>query len=331
MDFLTCPGCGASYPVREGDPPASLRCLKCGATLATQRGSGPTLPPVEAAMPPSSLGGYTLLRQLGRGAMGFVYEAVHKDSGVRVALKILDLVPSLDPKRAAQEGLRFAREARACAAVPRHPNIVSITHAGSADGKYFLELEFVDGVPMNEWRRRASPPLRRQVEVLRDVALALDHIHRNGLIHRDLKPENVLVDGEGRPHVTDFGIAKILGDESSISTGSGLLVGTPAYVSPEQAVKPRSADHRTDLYSLGVMLYEALTGLLPFTGRSTVSLLMSVMNDPVAPPSATPQGKANPLVNAGMDELCLRAMARKPEDRFPSAAALADALTAWLG
>jgi serine/threonine protein kinase len=331
MDFLTCSGCGASYPVRETAGADTLRCLKCGSSLVLPRRPAPSLPPIPSSgAPPGSLGRYTLVRQLGRGGMGFVYEAVHKDSGLRVALKILDLVPSLDPKRAAQDEIRFVREARACAGVPRHPAIVAITNAGTADGKYFLEMEYVDGLPMNEWRRRKAPPLRRQVEVLRDVALALDHIHRHGLVHRDLKPENVLVDGEERPHVTDFGIAKILGDESSVTSGSGLLVGTPAYVSPEQAVKPRTADHRTDVYSLGVMLYESLTGLLPFTGRSTVSLLMSVMNDTPAAPSATPQGKANPLVNPGMDALCLRAMARKPEERFPTAAALADALTAWL-
>jgi serine/threonine-protein kinase len=262
--------------------------------------------------------------------MGAVYEAIHKVTGIRVALKILDLVPSLDPKRAAEDALRFGREARACASVPRHPGIVSITNAGTADGKYYLEMEFVDGVSMNEWRRRSRPALRRQIEVLRDVASALSHIHGQGIVHRDLKPENVLVDGDDRPHVSDFGIAKIVGDESTVTSGSELLVGTPAYISPEQAVKPRSADHRTDVYSLGVMLYETLTGLLPFTGRSTVGLLMSVMNDPVAPPSTTPQGKANPLVNAGMDSICLKAMAKQPQDRFQTAAQLAEALTKHL-
>ncbi len=331
MDFLSCPGCGVSYPMREGDLPRSVRCLKCGAALAFPK-APPALPPLLPAegLPPS-LGKYALVRQLGRGGLGFVYEAVHKETGLKVALKILDLVPSLDPRRAAQEAVLFTREARACASVPRHPAVVSITNAGTADGKYFLEMEFVDGVSMHEWRRRAQPTLRRQIEVLRDVALALEHIHRHGIVHRDLKPENVLVDGEDRPHVSDFGIARILGDKSTVSSGSELLVGTPAYVSPEQALKPRSADHRTDVYSLGVMLYEALTGLLPFTGRSTVSLLMSVMNDPVAPPSTTPQGKADPLGDEKMDEICLKALAKKPEDRYPTAAQLADALTAWLG
>ncbi len=331
MEFLSCPACGASYPVRDLSGSETLRCLKCGGSLAGRKASALPLPPAQAeTVPPSSLGRHSLLRRLGRGGMGTVYEAVHKDTGVRVALKVLDLVPSLDPRRASQESARFAREARACAAVPRHPNVVSVTNAGTADGKYYLEMDYVDGFPMNEWRRQASPALRRQVEVLHEVALALDHIHRHGIIHRDLKPENVLVDAEGRAHVSDFGIAKILGDESSVSSGSGLLVGTPTYISPEQAVRPKTADHRTDIYSLGVMLYECLTGLLPFTGRSTVSLLMSVMSDAPAPPSATPQGKANPFVNRAMDEVCLQAMARRPEDRYPSAAALAKALEAWL-
>jgi serine/threonine-protein kinase len=330
MDFLICPACGVSYPVREEERSGVHRCLKCGSTLTPDHRDTVTLPP-SAAKLASSLGRYSLLRLLGRGSMGLVFEALHRDTGARVALKILDLIASLDPARAAQEKARFEREARACAGLPRHPNIVSVTGAGSADGRFYLEMEFIDGRPMNEWRRQAAPPLRRQVELLRDVALALDHIHRHGIIHRDLKPENVLVDAAGRPHVTDFGLARILGDESSVTTGSGLLVGTPAYVSPEQAVQPRSADHRTDLYSMGVMLYEVLTGLLPFTGRSTVSLLMSVMNDPVPPPSSTPQARAQGGIDARMDAICLKALAKKPEDRHSDAASFAEALTRWLG
>ena len=200
-----------------------------------------------------------------------------------------------------------------------------------ADGSYYLCMELVEGRPLHEWRRIGPPKLHRQVEVLRDVALGLEHVHAHGIIHRDLKPENVLVDADGRPRLTDFGLARLVdASGASSSTGTGVVVGTPTYVSPEQALKPASVDRRTDVFSLGVMLYETLTGLLPFTGKSTVGILMSVMNDVPPPPSATPFAKQRGGVDAEMDAICIKAIAKSRDDRQPGAKAFADALTAWL-
>jgi len=169
------------------------------------------------------------------------------------------------------------------------------------------------------------------VEVARQICTALDHAHQHGIIHRDLKPENVLVDAETRPHITDFGLARIVGKgETASSTKSNEVVGTPPYVSPEQAIKPKSVDHRTDIYAMGVMLYEALSGLVPFRGKSGFAMLMSIVHDPVTPPRQTPRGKGNPEVDAEIERVCLKAMAKKAEERHATAKAFAEDLTRWL-
>lgn len=318
-DALVCTVCATSFPLRGRDQASTPRCLRCGGSL---RALKPVVlpPPQERAAPRETLGKYRLVRRLGRGATGVVYEAVDGPTGRRVALKLL-----FDAGCTAHD---FLREARACAALPPHPNVVAVRDGGIIDGVCCLEMDFVDGWSFDEWRRSGPPALAR-VSALRDVALALEHVHAHGIIHRDLKPENVIVDRDGRPHLTDFGLAR-LAESTGSSSGSGFVVGTPAYVSPEQAMKPREADRRSDVYSLGVMLYESFTGLLPFSGRSTIGLLMSVMND--APPavSASP-GARKDGADAAMDALVRCAIARRPEDRFPTAAAFAAALDGWLG
>ncbi|HYE99224.1 MAG TPA: serine/threonine-protein kinase [Planctomycetota bacterium] len=320
-DALVCTVCSTSFPLRGRDQLMTPRCMRCGASLRAAR-SPVELPP---ASPPEesreTLGNYRLIRRLGRGTMGVVYEASDTRTGRRVALKLLfDAGP--DPKA-------FLREARAFAALPPHPSVVAVRNGGVFDGTCCLEMDFVDGVPYHDWRRD-HPAIRAQVAVLRDVACALEHVHAHGIVHRDLKPENVLVDRENRPHLTDFGLARLGDGTTSSSSGSGFVVGTPAYVSPEQALRPREADRRSDIYSLGIMLYETFTGLLPFTGRSTVGLLMSVMNDEPPPVTATPQARRSGA-DAAMDAIVRRAIARRPEDRYPTAAALAEALDAWIG
>ncbi|HEX7899072.1 MAG TPA: serine/threonine-protein kinase [Planctomycetota bacterium] len=328
MDTLTCTTCGIAYPIRALDTrTTTLRCPRCGGTLGnTSARRRVKLPPLAAVEPERVLGPYRLLKRIGKGGMGVVYEALNtKADNRRVAVKTFQL------KRAdaSPENQRLLREARACAAIPPHPHVVPLLDAVRVDSTFCLEMELIDGLPLHAWRRDLRPPLPRQIAVLRDVALALDHIHARGIVHRDLKPENVLVDREGRPRLTDFGLARITdGDGESTSTVTGSVVGTPTYMSPEQALKPRSADARSDIFSLGVMLYETLTGLLPFTGKSTVGLLMSIMNDtPHNPaPGAWPPGE----VDAELVGICRKTLEKKPEARFARAGALADALTAWL-
>ncbi len=336
MDTLTCTTCGTAYPIRKIDLGTTLRCLRCGNMLAGAPAKARRVRLPAAALPAAlpeaerRLGPYLLVRRLGKGGMGVVWEAVNTSAGDRrVALKTLEIRNADTPDEVRRAAEPLLRQARACAALPPHPGIVPLLDAALIAGSFVIEMELVDGRPLHEWRRDGPPPLLRQVALLRDVVLAIEHIHRHGIVHRDLKPENVLVDREGRPRVTDFGLARITdGDGQSSSTVTGSVVGTPTYMSPEQALKPKSADRRSDIFSLGVMLYETLTGLLPFTGRSTVGILMSIANDTPPPPSKT-VGAAKE-VDAAIDAVCRKALAKKPEERYAAAAELAAALDAWL-
>ena len=333
MDTLTCSTCGIAYPIRTLDHGNTLRCLRCGGLLEKAAGRRRVqLPPVAPPIPEGKrvLGPYHLVRRLGKGGMGVVYEALNTEAdGRRVALKTFELKHADASPLSQLETQKFLREARACAAIPPHPLVVPIFDALRVGNSFCIEMEFVDGVPLQVWRRDGPPALRRQIALLRDVALALCHVHAHGIVHRDLKPENVIVDRESRPRVTDFGLARITeGDSGTESTVTGMVVGTPTYMSPEQALNARGADARSDLFSLGVMIYETLTGLLPFTGKSTVGVLMSIMNDtPHRPsPGAWPKGQ----VDAELAALCMKCLEKKPEARFPDARALADALGSWL-
>jgi len=334
MIHLTCTACGNVYPVRNVDPGQIYRCLACSEPLSPSTASPLSLPEVRPSVAHmssgSGLGRFTIVRELGRGGMGVVYEATD-EAGRTFALKTLNLHSGSGTEESAREEKRFFREAKLCAGIASHPNIVRILEGGVAGGSYFLVMEYVKGRSLDQWRRDPAVRLRDEVGLLRIVALAAHHAHMHGVIHRDLKPENVLVDGVGLPHVTDFGLARILGESHGISsTKSNEVVGTPPYLSPEQALKPKSVDHRTDIYAIGVMLYEAVTGLLPFRGKSGMAMLMSIVHDPVTPPRQTPRGKSNSDLDEALERICLRAMAKKVEERFPTAKALAEDLTRWL-
>jgi serine/threonine-protein kinase len=330
---LTCSACGNVYPIREVNPQETYRCLACSGLLSA---SNPPLlipdviPSVSQLKAGSTLGPYTIVAERGRGGMGIVYEASGAE-GRRVALKTLLVHSSAGTDEAATEERRFLREAKRCAGMAAHPHIVQILEGRVSGGTFFLVMELVDGQPLHHWRRDPATTLRDEVGLLRSVALAAHHAHLHGVVHRDLKPENILVDALGHPHVTDFGLSRILGESrGGSSTKSNEVVGTPPYVSPEQALKPRSVDYRTDIYAIGVMLYEALTGLLPFRGQSGIGMLMSILHDPVTPPRQTPRGRSNPQVDAKIEGICQKAMARRPEDRHPTAKVLAEELRHWL-
>ncbi len=277
------------------------------------------------------LGKYEILRELGRGGMGVVYEALDNQLRRRVALKLLLSAPTADPHEAKMDEERFLREARLSANLAKHPHIVSVYEAGILDGKRFLAMEMIDGLRMSAWRKAGSTTIRQQVKLLRDVANAVHHAHRQNIIHRDLKPDNILVDAHGQPHVTDFGLAKSIGQNVRVSlTASGMVVGTPAYMSPEQALGEKSVDHRTDIYAIGVMLYETLTGRLPFTGETAIEILMKAAKNPVPPPSSVVKPGSNPTLDRAIEGICLKALAKDPGDRYASAEAMAKDLTRWL-
>jgi eukaryotic-like serine/threonine-protein kinase len=367
---LVCVMCGKRYPVTGYDPTKAYRCRDCKGDLVNTVGmledspedTGLILPfagvsPIQKISgntssrvpPPSSgsnaaaggrgaavvpapvpFGKYLLMREIGRGGMAVVYEAKDTTLDRKVALKMMIDNPYQDPSESAQDEERFLREARFCASLAKHPNIVGVFEAGVMEGKRYIVMELIDGYPMSRWRRMGSLSVRQQVAMLRDVSLAVHFAHENGVIHRDLKPQNILVDEERRPHITDFGLAKAVGDNVSASlTAPRMTVGTPQYMSPEQAKGLKSVDRRTDIWSLGIMLYEVLTGRPPFTGVTPIEILMKVVNNAVPPPSQVLRG-GHPALDKSIESICMKALAKDPRDRYPTAKTLAEDLSRWI-
>ena len=251
-------------------------------------------------------GRYKIVRKLGAGGMANVYLAEDQELGRRVAIKILNDRHANDD----QFVERFRREAKNAAALS-HPNIVSIYDRGEAEGTYYIAMEFLDGRSLKELIVTRGPaPVPVAVEYTRQILSALRFAHRHGIVHRDIKPHNVLVDGEGRVKVTDFGIARA---GASQMTEAGSIVGTAQYLSPEQA-RGTNVDQRSDLYSLGVVLYELLTGAAPFSGDTPVEIAMKHLSQTPEPPSAK-----RPNLPHDLDLLVMRALAKDPEERYQSA------------
>ena len=220
---------------------------------------------------------YVIKRKLGSGGMADVYLAEDQELGRRVALKLLD------DRHASDEQFveRFRREAQSAAGL-NHPNIVSIFDRGRAEGTYYIAMEFLDGRTLKELLVRNGPtPIPIAIDYARQILGALAFAHRNGIIHRDIKPHNIVVGGDGRLKVTDFGIAR---SGASQMTEAGSIVGTAQYLSPEQA-RGAPVDPRSDLYSLGIVLYEMLTGKVPFTGDTPVEIAMKHLSQIPEPPS----------------------------------------------
>ena len=265
---------------------------------------------------PIRLGRYRLERQLGQGGMGAVYLAHDTQLGRRVALKIPFLRgPADDAIRT-----RFLREAQS-AAVLAHPNICPVHDLGEIDGVPYMTMAFVEGQPLSKLFDASHPmEVRRSVELVRKVALALEEAHRHGIIHRDLKPGNVMIDGRGEPVVMDFGLARRADDILAL-TQEGELMGTPAYMPPEQITgNVQEMGPACDIYSLGVMLYEMVAGRPPFLG-DLFSLAAQITCDPAPPPS-----RFRPDLDPRVDAVCRVALAKRPADRFADMRAFAEAL-----
>ena len=251
-------------------------------------------------------GRYQVVRKLGAGGMANVYLAEDQELGRGVAIKILNDRHANDE----QFVERFRREAKNAAALS-HPNIVSIYDRGEAEGTYYIAMEYLDGRTLKELIVQRGPaPVTVSVEYARQVLSALRFAHRHGIVHRDIKPHNVLVDAEGRVKVTDFGIARA---GASQMTEAGSIVGTAQYLSPEQA-RGGDVDQRSDLYSLGVVLYELITGTLPFNGDTPVEIAMKHLSTVPEPPS-----ERRPDIPRDLDLIVMRALAKDPDDRYASA------------
>jgi serine/threonine protein kinase len=305
-----------------------LRQLLNVAELAQQLGptsSRSTLPQprpsaVQAPALPRSFDSYELLQELGRGAMGVVYKAWDPRLKRYVALKMLLGGEHASPL----ELTRFRGEAQSAAKLS-HRNIVPVYQVGEYEGQAYFSMQYVEGSTLAALVRGGPLPPREAARLVAAIARAVDHAHQSGILHRDLKPANVLIDGDGEPLVTDFGLAKRVHGEPSL-TASGAIVGTPSYMAPEQAAAmPGSAQPTCDVYSLGAILYELLTGRPPFQAASAVDVLLLVRSEEVVRPRLL-----NPGINPDLELICLKCLEKRPEHRYTSAALLAADLDAFL-
>ena len=289
-----CPRCGAKV---AADAPEGL-CVRCLAKLNLTADSVLTGAEAPRSEPPSleeiapHFPQLEVLACLGRGGMGVVYKARQKSLDRLVALKILAPEREKDPQFAE----RFAREAQALAKLS-HPHIVTVYDFGQADGLFYLLMEYVDGVNLRQLLRTRRLEPKEALAIVPPICDALQYAHDHAVVHRDIKPENLLLDKAGQVKIADFGIAKMLGGDSTPDEEQG--VGTPHYMAPEQHATPQAADHRADIYSLGVVLYEMLTGELP-AGQFEL-----------------PSRKVR--IDVRLDEIVLRALNREPELRFQKA------------
>ena len=290
----------------------------------------PTQPSTDSAKPtlPREFGDFTLMGELGRGGMGVVYRAQQKSLNRVVALKMIREahLASTD------DGARFRAEAEAAARL-HHPNIVTVYEVGTHEGQAYFCMEYVPG-PTLAQRIHAEGPLpnREAARIVAVIAQAVQHAHEQGVLHRDLKPSNILLSAESgtdstsglpTPKVTDFGLAKQFDSVESL-TRTGAVVGTPSYMSPEQAGSRKDLTPASDVYSLGAILYELLTGRPPFqTSHPLDTLLLVLEQDPIPPRDL------NPSVDRDLELICLKCLQKPPELRYPSAGALAKDLEAY--
>lgn len=312
-----CPQCGGAIAGRAVDG-LCARCLMQLAGDGFENDDANVAAP-ETSRPPEQFGRYTIRRKLGQGAMGIVYLAKDVELGRLVAIKL----PLFGRSSEAAVVERFQREIRAAAAI-QHPNICPIYDVGQIDGSLFMTMAFIEGRPLSRaLDEQTSLSVNQAVSLVRKLALALHAAHQRGVVHRDLKPANIMIDRRGEPIIMDFGLARRRDSDDARLTASGAIVGTPAYMSAEQ-VAGIEATEASDVYSLGVILYELVAGRLPFEGE-LVPLLNKIAHESPAPPSTYCQDAPKTI-----DAICLRALAKDPEERFASAEEMARELTRFL-
>ena len=328
-----CRGCGADVPVNA----PFGHCPKCLLEL----GFGPAADLAETPSPPTlvagrSFGEYELIEQIGRGGMGVIFKARQRSLNRLVALKLVSSGEFASPTMVQ----RFHLEAEAAASL-HHPNIVPIYETGEIHGQHFFSMELIDGAGLDRYitgsgfcfgngsgADKASQRARQEqtARLIAKVAGAVNYAHLHGVLHRDIKPSNIILDSHGEPHLTDFGVAKVLGHTGSGLTASGAIIGTPSYMAPEQAAgNTKHVTIAADIYSLGAVLYGMLTGHPPFRGDTPVQTLKQVVEQEPKHPSTLNEGVDRDLAN-----ICLKCMEKEPARRYHSASALAEDLDRWL-
>src|SRR6266516_3276663 len=316
----SCAKCGAVLPANA---PGGL-CAACffARMMSPQPAEGsPGLPAtLNAGM---SFGEYQLIEQIARGGMSVVWRAHQLSLNRTVAIKVIAAAELASPDFVA----RFRREAEAAASLD-HPNIVPIYEIGEWNGLHFFSMKLIEGPTLAQKIARAGPRLtdfRAAVQLLCPIARAVHYAHQRGILHRDLKPNNILLDPRGVPHLTDFGLAKLIEQESTI-TRTVALLGTPSYMSPEQASgNLKGVTTAADVYGLGAVMYELLTGQPPFAGGTTLETIRQVLDREPRRPSLI-----HPRVDRDLETICLKCLEKEPSRRYGSAEALADDLERWL-
>jgi serine/threonine protein kinase len=262
------------------------------------------------------IGQYTIVGQVGYGGMATIYKAYHARLDRHVAIKVMHNSFAEDASFLA----RFEREARIVAKL-EHPNIVSIYDFAEHEGRPYLVMRFIEGSSLKQVYERGSLTLKELLRILPPLASALDYAHKSGVLHRDIKPSNILLASDGTPYLTDFGLARVAVAQSLSLTG-GAPLGTPYYLSPEQAQGQRNPTGATDIYSFGVVLYELVTGRVPFGGETLVEVVLGHVQKPL-----TPASRFNPQVTAQLDAVFAKALAKQPAERYATTTELVQAFT----
>src|SRR5262249_12431053 len=260
---------------------------------------------------PQRFGDFELLQEIARGGMGVVYRARQMTLNRIVALKMI-----LSGRLATDEDItRFRTEAEAAARL-QHPHIVAVHDVGAIDGQHYFSMDFIEGISLAQKLQNGPLPGRTAARYVRLIARAIHHAHKQGILHRDLKPSNILIDAEGEPHITDFGLAKRLGGDSG-QTRTGVVLGTPSYMAPEQAAgKSQQLGPPCDIYGLGAVLYELITGRPPFRAETPLDTVMQVMDRDPPPPRLL-----NSNIDHDLETICLKCLEKDPRRRYPTAEA----------
>src|SRR5262245_11879045 len=318
-----CTGCALESAIGRA-PDAVVADAEWGPVEDPQTDDAPAEPHVKTtphlANVLGELGDYELLEEVGRGGQGVVFRARQKSLNRIVALKVIGL-----GQWATQAHLkRFRLEAEAAASLD-HPCIVPIYEIGERDGQCYFSMKFVEGGQLDEVVKHTPLSLRKAAELISKLAHTVHYAHERGILHRDIKPGNILLDKKGGPHLTDFGLARLVESESTV-TRTVEVLGTPSYMAPEQATGNNTkSSHKTDVYGLGAVLYQLLTGHPPFAGGTTYETIKLLLETEQRPPRLW-----NTNVDRDLSTICQKCLEKDPARRYSSASALADDLERWL-